>query len=510
MKKTGTSRSVASAALVATFLFFFARSARAAYEREQLAIESQLQQRIENILAKTLPPSSYLVTVKVEMENRRTPASGRSRARGKRPGTNPFLDGNRFVLPGVPEKKEFVETPDTTPSEPVTSAFTAETLVRHIAISILVAPDVTAEQIRGMRDIISASVPFNPLRGDEMDIQNSSLLKRANSAPASSVAPPVERVSVRSNSVFSNFNDRANWPLLVLIGAALVGLVVFGVFLFGPVRAFLNRLLNVLPRVGEQAAYAVNNSAKNNPQASAPVAAVLAGSGHGTSNGSRRGETDMPFDFIREDQLNKLPLLFKQMPPNQSALVLAYLPPEWASRVLSGLETTVQTTIMAELSQAQEVPPEVVKEVESQVKGKLPYLVGGVDWIQSVYQLTQPQTQRALLGTLHEQSPDLARALRLKTFFFEDIAVIGPGPLRLLVQELGYPTTAMALRDEKPELREAVLRRLPAGTREIVKQELELSNDDKAGMIDAKARLVTLARRMIIEGRIVLTDRKAA
>lgn len=498
-------------ALILLFILGSARIALAKYEQEQLQLESQLQQRIESILAKALPPNSYLVTVKVEMEDRANPTTVRTNPGGKREGVNPFLSQSQFVLPGVPQKKEFVQPQEEEPSETVINSFAAETLVRRISISILVASDVSAEQIKEMRDIISASIPFNPLRGDELDIQNSPLLRKANPAPVeTSVA--ADKLPAKSGAFLSSLTDRSNWPALIVIAMATVGLSVFLIFLFGPVRAFLNRLLAVLPRIGEQAAYTVSNSTPKSA-AAGPGAAGGAAPGYGSANGAHangHGGADMPFNFIREDQLNKLPILFKQMPANQSALVLAYLPPEWASRVLGGLETTAQTAIMNELSQAREVPPEIVKDVESQVKGKLPYLVGGVDWIQSVYQLTQPQTQRALLGTLNQQSPELARALRRKTFFFEDLAVITPGALRLLVQETGYPVVALCLKEEKPEFRDAVLRRLPVATREIIQQELDLSSDDKAAILDAKTRLVTLARRLLLEGRIGLPERKSA
>jgi hypothetical protein len=32
------------------------------------------------------------------------------------------------------------------------------------------APDVSADQIRAIQDVITSNVPFNPLRGDEIDI----------------------------------------------------------------------------------------------------------------------------------------------------------------------------------------------------------------------------------------------------------------------------------------------------------------------------------------------------
>ncbi len=475
----------------------------AVYEQEQMQIESQLQSRIEGILSKTLPPSSYLVTVKAEMENRTRPGV---QTPAKRGGTKSLLGQNQYILPGVPGKKEFVNAPEPA-NETTGDTFSAETLVKRIIITILVAPDVTADKIRNIREVITGSVPFNPLRGDEMDIQNSSLLKPATpvATAGSSAARPA---ASNGTSFWGSLSDRANGPALVLVGGVGVVLIFFLGFLFGPMRAFLNRLLTVLPRVGEQAAYTVSNA----PAKTAANGTTAANSfGYGMNgNGPHHPEEEgaRPFRFIREDQLNKLPILFKSLSPAQCALVLAYLPAEWASKVLSALDQGIQTTIMRELSQAREVLPDVVKELEEHIKAKLPYLVGGTEWIQSVYQLTQPQTQRALLGTLNQQSPELAQALRRKTFFLEDLGLITTGALRMVIQEAGYPTVASALRDEKPEITTVLLNRLPVTMREILQQELEMAGEDKAAILDAKMKLMNIGRRFLIEGRIALPEKR--
>jgi hypothetical protein len=499
-----------------SLLLFASSFAFAKYEREALSLESSLQERIEGILSKALPASSYIVTVKVEMSEpagNATTVQSQSRSRGN--GGNSFLAQRKFVLPGVPEKKDFVGPQDDQLSETTVNTFGAETLVRRIAISILVAPEVTNDQIRGLRDFISASIPFNPLRGDEMDIQRSPLLKKttpttpAAAAAAGSAAAAVDLATRKS--VFGGLNDRSTMMLVVSLGAIIGVLIVLIVFLFGPVRAFLNRLLTVLPRIGEQAAYTVTNA----PAKATPGAAP--GTGKGGDVGSllsgvhrRAGGSggDIPFHFIREEQVVKLPMLMKQMDVSAAAIVLAYLPTEWASRVFGALEISYQTSLVKELSQSKEVPAEIVKEIEAQVKSKLPYLVGGADWIQSVYQLTQPQTQRAILGTLNQQSPELAKKLRRKTFFFEDLAILPNAGLRLILQEAGISTIAQALRDEKPELVDAIVRRLPPAMREILQQELELSNDDKNASQEAKAKIVSMASQMLLERRISFGEKK--
>lgn len=475
-------------------------------EREQLALETQIQNRIESILSKTMPANSYLVTVKVEMDTNARRRSVRTTGGGTN-RRNPFQQGSEFVLPGVPQRKDFVMQESQAPTETVLNAFEAETLVRRILITILVAPDVEADQIRALRDVLQGSIPFNPFRGDELDIQNSSLLKPINAAkPGSRNASSMSNAAPTAASSGSAFLDRYNAPVMALLGAALTAFLIFIAFLFGPVRSFLNRLLAVLPRVGEQAAYAVSN-APARPGSPGSVLGDVRVNGNGHV-GTRENGTPLPFDFIQEEQLNKLPILLRQMTPTQTAIVLAYLKPEWASRMLASLEMGIQTAVMKELAQAREVPAEVVKDVESVVREKLPYLVGGTDWIQSVYQLTHPQTQRALLGTLAQQSPELAQDLRRKTFFYEDLGTLPAGALRLMVAETGYPVIASAMKDEKPEFRNAILGRLPAATREIILQELELSKDDKAASTDAKIKLVAAGRKLLAEGRIQLPERK--
>ncbi len=475
-----------------------ATAAWAKWEKEQVALENDLTQRIEGILSKTLAPNSYLVTVKVEMEQ--TGGGGVQRNVNRRGGENPFLQKNKFVLPGVPEKKAFNTTPEVTEESTVVNA-PVEALVRKISITVLIAPDVSKDQIKSLREFISSAIPFNPLRGDVLDIKPSPLLR--SSTP--SVITPDTAPVVKKQAWMDKLLDRTTIPLVMVLGVVGIGLIGLTIFLFGPVRAFFNSLVAVLPRVGEQAAYAANN----NTPPPAPVN-PLAGLQGGNSNGHPDNSQDqgpklhMPFAFIREEQLPKLPLVFRELSSSEIALTLAYLPAAWASKLLASFDAATQAAVTRELSKGREVPPDVVAQVEAQVRDKLPYMVGGVDWIQQVFPLTPPAAQRVLLHTLSQDAPELAKNLRQKTFFFEDLGNLTAASMRALVQDLGYPVMALAIKDEKKELQDLVLNRLPPGIRAIVTQEVELAAMDKKAINDAKNRLVLSVRRLLVEGRISL------
>jgi hypothetical protein len=480
----------------------------AKWEKEQVALENQLTQRIESILSKTLSPNSYLVTVKVEMEENATGGSVQRRT-STTGGENPFLKKDRFVLPGVPEKKQFNSTPEVTESNTIVSGGSVEALVKKISISVLLAPDTPAERIRYLREFISSAIPFNPLRGDEMEISPSPLIKPLNPVAAAKAGSAEPEVGVVKSGSFDKMFANSNVPGVMLLMVVIVSVLGFAAFLFGPVRGFFNRLLAVLPRVGEQAIYAANSSNSSAASAGPTSAEVLTAiSRNGHSNGDSGPKLNMPFQFIREDQLSKLALLFRELSSTECALVLAYLPPAWASRLLANFDAATQAAITRELSRSRGVAPEVIKQVETQIREKLPYMVGGMEWIQAVFPLSQPQAQRVLLNTLAQESPELAKSLRAKTFFFEDLATLAPAGLRALVQEMGYPQMALALKDEKPEIQTAVLSRLPAGIREIVQQELDLSTSEGTGRAEAKNRLVMVARKLVNDGRITLNAEK--
>src|SRR5690242_16587858 len=112
-----------SASFAVLLLLGGAGTATAKWEQQQMALERDMQDRIEGILAKTLPPNSYLVTVKAEMEEKANPASVQTRSSQR---NNPFLNENRFILPGVPQKKEFGGTDN---SETIINSGSAESLV---------------------------------------------------------------------------------------------------------------------------------------------------------------------------------------------------------------------------------------------------------------------------------------------------------------------------------------------------------------------------------------------
>jgi flagellar motor switch protein FliG len=76
-----------------------------------------------------------------------------------------------------------------------------------------------------------------------------------------------------------------------------------------------------------------------------------------------------------------------------------------------------------------------------------------------------------------------------------------------LIQDVGYPSVALALKEERTDVRAALLAKLPPATREIIEQELDVTTSDPVAAADAKARIVASGRKLLNEGRIHLPER---
>src|SRR6185369_9807971 len=142
-----------------------------------------------------------------------------------------------------------------------------------------------------------------------------------------------------------------NNQLLVLLVLMVFTILLFSLFVFGPLRGFLNRLVQILPTLrpseptGGPQRYGPND-AQILPALLAAQSLGLPGPSMGMSPTNFSGSLQVenpnkritPFGFIREDHLSNLSTLLAGETPERAAVVLGYLPTEWISRVLSKMD----------------------------------------------------------------------------------------------------------------------------------------------------------------------------
>ncbi len=466
---------------------------------ERLNLETQMQRRVEEALSKMLESWQFVVVIRVE------PIAKITATKEAAPD-----DTDGFFLPGVPSNKRMDGSADAIrkltdqlrPDKEVYHRF-----IKRITVTLVLDKSVTPELVTKVRDLTRQMIGLDPGRGDTLDIQQTSFPK------------PATATVVVDNTGISKLQQRLrDYSLLIGLSLLLFCVVVFFLFIFGPLRGFLNRLVQILPTLKP-----VDNGDRGRFGDSTILPALMAqslglpgpggGGGGGPANfsGSLQVENPnkrtTPFGFIREDHLSNLGVLLSRETPEKAAVVLGYLPTDWIIKVLSKMEPMAQTEVTNHLATTRQLLPEQVEDIEQDLKRRLDYLIGGPDRIYSVYESLDPEAQRRMLENLKITRPDMADELRRRTFLFEDLEKMEVSSMKAVLREVDLQTLVMSLKGMPEDFISKILEHLSEGKAEIVKQELELS-DAKPGKatLEAQRKIAMIARRLEKEGQVEIAQ----
>jgi len=467
-------------------------AAEVSLDAARLDLEMRMQTRVEESLGKILPSGQFVVVVRID------PMPAPVQAAKSDPG-------EAYFLPGVPARRSVDDTGAkiqnlTDSLRPDSALF--QRFIKRILVTLVVDKDLPDDTLGKIRDLTRQMLSLDPARGDSLDIQRTVFNKPADQMLVPTAIQRVQR-------------ELKSYWVLISLGIVLFCITVFILFVFGPLRDFLNKFVAVLPtlKADDRGARMARNGF--DPQQAFQYMpqpfALPNNSGGGNANSNFSGslqvenpnKTMLPFGFIREDHLANLAILLSRETPEKAAVVLGYLPPEWISKILERLDQTMQSEVASSLATTRQLLPEQVEDIEQDLKRRLDYLVGGPERIIAVYESLEPDAQRRMLESLREGRPELAEELRNRTMLFEDLEKLEPSALKALLREIDLQTLVMALRGVADSLKQRVLEHMSEGKAQIVREELELSegNGGKATM-DAQRKVVMVAKRLEREGQI--------
>lgn len=115
-----------------------------------------------------------------------------------------------------------------------------------------------------------------------------------------------------------------------------------------------------------------------------------------------------------------------------------------------------------------------------------------------------PDRERLIAGVARE-NPDLARRIQDSMFVFEDLGRLDSRSMQVLLKEVPRPLLLVALRRVSDELRSRVMGSLSMRMREELSEELAAQPPRKLSEVEAaQKKIVEMARRLELEGRLVL------
>ncbi len=454
-------------------------------DREKLTLETNIEKRIADSLSKLLNPHDFIIIIKIEpIIEEITKAKPREKLQIEQlttPETKKIQKD--YILPGVPTKKNLMEEEKVTQSPvqvivpPAEKEIeTLKQFIKKITVTVKFDKTVPDNVIAEARKIITGLVDFNTVRGDQLIIEKTEFYKKK----------------------IPWWQTATTFPSMMW----LLGIILFAFFLFGPLNVFFKHLLRTLS-TKPAAQSPIDNFLSRNPSPSSG-----GGGGVGSLTMSMDdGKSGRPklFAFINEGNLRNLAYLLKDESPDRTALVLSYLKNDWASYVMSQLPSDLQSRVAVELANVKQLEPDDVEIMELELKKKIDYLIGGAAQIIELCERSDKKTCENILAALQLNNSELAENVRQQLLSIDDLYFIDSAGLRTLFREIPLPTWAIGLKNAKDSTREAVLKTLPTGAAEMLKQEIDLNMTVQQVRINEEEKRIIMAmRKLRNEGRITL------
>ncbi|MBV9079630.1 MAG: hypothetical protein JO102_00760 [Elusimicrobia bacterium] len=481
------------ATLLVALMFVFSR-AELSMDSERLNLEMRMQQRVEEALSKILPPGQFVIVIRVEPIQ---PSAKNAAAEKRKAEQN---EAETFFLPGVPARRALNDKGDEVKDlvEAIKPEQGFQRFIRRILVTLVLDKDLPKDTVDRVSELTRQMLSLDSARGDTLEIQRAAFNKPDKLAPNG-----MEKVQQGLKSYW----------VIISLALILFCIMIFILFMFGPLRDFLNKFVQVLPTLrpedtqaqrGLRSLYEAGMLAAPPPQYALPAAAG-ASSFSGSLQVENPNKTVLPFGFIREDHLGNLAILLSRESPEKAAIVLGYLQPDWISKVLARLDPAMQSEVASCLATTRQLLPEQVEDIEQDLKRRLDYLIGGPDRIIAVYESLDAEAQRRMLESLKASRPELVEELRARTLMFEDLEKLESPALKALLREVDLQTLVMALRGVSDAFRARVLEHLTEGKAQIVREELEMNEGTggRAGL-DAQKKIVAIAKRLEREGQIMI------
>ena len=153
-------------------------------------------------------------------------------------------------------------------------------------------------------------------------------------------------------------------------------------------------------------------------------------------------ESDLPFSFLNTvDHETKLQLLEDEHPRN-IALVLSCVEPDAASNLISTLDPVLRVSVLKRICELEELDPEEIAYLGFELKSRLDKLTGleqesalGIDVASRVLSGVDETVQYSLLAEIDQADPDMARFLKSSVVVFEDLERLDSEGLKLVLSK---------------------------------------------------------------------------
>ena len=222
--------------------------------------------------------------------------------------------------------------------------------------------------------------------------------------------------------------------------------------------------------------------------------------------------TEFIWDKLNNAKPEYLAEYFTREQPKTTALVLSYLSEYKAREVFSHFPDEYQQRVTLALGRMEEVPSELMDQIEEILAEDLEQLEQGVvtsfsglDMAAGLVASVGMENSEDLLAGVSEYDEHLAEELDKRMFKFEDLDSLDDRSLQRLLREVENDDLVMALKGAPEDLRERFFRNVSKRQGEMLREDLDALGAVRVSEVDdAQQKVISAAKRLEEEGTIFL------
>jgi flagellar motor switch protein FliG len=198
--------------------------------------------------------------------------------------------------------------------------------------------------------------------------------------------------------------------------------------------------------------------------------------------------------------------------PQIQAIVLSFLDPDQAGKVLAEFPESVRADVMLRLATLDGIQPSALEELDEMLaqqfagQGAMTKTsVGGVKKAADILNCVDGTIEAQLMDAIKEVDEELSQEIQDSMFVFDHLMDVDDRGMQTLLREVSSDQLLLALRGASEELREKIFRNMSSRAAEMLKDDLEAGQPVKLSEVEASQKeILIVARRLSDAGEIAL------
>ena len=220
------------------------------------------------------------------------------------------------------------------------------------------------------------------------------------------------------------------------------------------------------------------------------------------------------FEMLKNANPTEVAALLQEEMPQTIALVLSYLEAKVAADILTSMSKENQVEVTLRLAAMDRVSPQVVQQVEKNLKSKLSSVIneadfratGGVTFLVKMLNQVDRGVQKSIFEALETTNAKLVEEIRANMFTFDDVIKLDDRAIQRVLRDVNKNDLAMALKGSPDHLKDKVLSNLSERARETLREEIDILGPQLAkNVYTAQRKIVDVCRSLEESGEIVIS-----